>query len=131
MGTNYYAVTGTCDHCGRGEDRKHIGKSSAGWCFGLHVYPDGSGPRDLDEWRAAWSEPGVVIRDEYGQDVTPAEMEAIVTARQGMEGGTSPRWYAENHAIAGPRGLARHGIDGWLCVGHGEGTWDEMVGEFS
>jgi len=39
MGTNYYAQQDSCRHCGRCNkyDRYHIGKSSGGWNFSLHV----------------------------------------------------------------------------------------------
>ena len=31
----------------------------------------------------------------------------------------------------GPNNLYRHTIDGSFCIGHGEGTWDLFVGDFS
>ena len=42
MGTNYYLHrprTNECEHCGRADEAPplHIGKSSSGWCFSLHV----------------------------------------------------------------------------------------------
>lgn len=40
-------------------------------------------------------------------------------------------WYAENSAIPGPNGLARHRIDHRHCVGHGDGTYDLIKGDFS
>ena len=40
MGTNYYLETDACDKCGRGDGPLHIGNSSAGWCFALHVGED-------------------------------------------------------------------------------------------
>ncbi len=33
MGTNYYANINCCKHCGRPEEKIHIGKSSFGWKF--------------------------------------------------------------------------------------------------
>jgi hypothetical protein len=41
MGTNYYSRRNRCDCCGR-YDERHIGKSSAGWVFTAHVYPEES-----------------------------------------------------------------------------------------
>lgn len=38
MGTNYYLHSqDPCEHCGRSYPELHIGKSSAGWVFALHV----------------------------------------------------------------------------------------------
>jgi len=86
MGTNYYLQkkSGTCQTCGHcSEDPKHIGKSSGGWCFSLHVYPE----ENITT---------VTIVNEYGETISP-----------------------------------RHRVDGKHCVGHGEGTWDYIIGEFS
>jgi len=45
MGTNYYLVKNErppCPCCERTyvQERLHIGKSSGGWCFALHVIPE-------------------------------------------------------------------------------------------
>jgi hypothetical protein len=39
MGTNYYLRLHACPSCGHSAAELHIGKSSAGWYFGLRVYP--------------------------------------------------------------------------------------------
>lgn len=44
--------------------------------------------------------------------------------------GQPAAFLASNHAEPGPNGLLRHKI-GPYCLGHGEGTWDLMPGEFS
>lgn len=36
-----------------------------------------------------------------------------------------------NNAELGPNNLLRHKIDGQFCIGHGEGTWDYCIGDFS
>jgi hypothetical protein len=129
MGTNYYLhkENDTCPTCGHKEAPLHIGKSSAGWCFALAVYPD-DGIRDLPNWIERWSAEGVLIRDEYGQDVTPAEMLEVVTERS-----CSVPWSTEglirNSAVRGPNNLARHRIDG-TCLSHGAGTWDCLTAGF-
>jgi hypothetical protein len=114
MGTNYYLVKDTpapCNHCGRPyeSERKHIGKSSAGWVFSLHIIPE-EGIDDLDDWQRVWSRPGWKIEDEYGETVSPDEMLARITQRHGMSrlpGGGGDRF-----------------------AGHGAGTWDKYTGEF-
>lgn len=37
----------------------------------------------------------------------------------------------QNHAVMGPNNLCRSEIDGIHCIGHGDGTWDYHIGEFS
>ena len=112
MGTNYYLhQKPDCECCGRPFEPLHIGKGSGGWCFALHVMPEDN-INTLADWRDLWSEPGAYIRDEYGERVSIADMELTITAR---------RWHG-----AFPR---RH--DGRHCIGHGDGTWDYIAGEFS
>jgi hypothetical protein len=109
VGTNYYHEERLpCVCCKRAFEQKHIGKSSAGWCFALRVYP-AEGPRSLEEWRQVWGTGRIV--SEYGDIITPQEMDRIITNRAG--------------------GLRRHDTDGRLCIGHGDGTWDLIVGDFS
>lgn len=134
MGTNYYheATPGEpCESCGHVNGRLHIGKSSGGWCFSLHVYPNTDGPKSFDEWQARWLAGGRIV-DEYGDTIPPAEMAATITARSWKPVAAMPgQWYRENHAEPGPNGLARHRIEPGRCIAHGPGTWDLMVGEFS
>lgn len=112
MGTNFYLQEETCPHCGRGDPGFHIGKSSSGWAFALHIIPN-AGINGLDDWRVRWNKPGAVITDEYGDILEPFEMEDRILNR--------------SH----PRGLSRHTIDGKHCTGHGDGTYDLLMGDFS
>ena len=137
MGTNYYVTSDPpCECCGRGGELKHIGKSSAGWCFSLHVEPD-NGINTLDDWQEFWE--GKQITNEYGEKIPPEKMLSIITKR-----GREPKWdkppmmygsweefHYMNHSEQGPAGLLRHRVDGRHCVGHGEGTYDFITGEFS
>jgi hypothetical protein len=115
--------------------RVHIGKSSFGWRFSLHVDPEGkewipSGQnspereenlkiRDLDDWQFLWGERNSAIVDEYGEVLTVEGMLSIITDRR-------PGRYC--HADAEP---ARHEIDHKHCIGHGSGPWDLIIGTFS
>lgn len=142
MGTNYYLhQKPDCECCGRSYEPLHIGKSSGGWCFSLHVMPE-DGIHTLDDWRALWSAPGAYIRNEYGERVSSEELERIITERRNDRGWDDRQWsimgygseanfHLYNHSERGPFGLLRHKIDGRHCIGHGEGTWDYIVGEFS
>jgi len=136
MGTNYYLRYDVCQHCGRSDKQLHIGKSSAGWCFALHVHPE-EGINTLEDWRREWAKPGTAIYDEYGGRTHPDEMLEIITirsfARNEIPYGYMSRedFCRQNHAVPGPNGLSRHAIDTNSCIGHGEGTWDYIVGEFS
>lgn len=115
MGTNYYLhPKPPCTACGRPHEALHIGKSSSGWCFSLHVMPE-DGIASLDDWRRLWSQPEARILDEYGEPVTVDEMERKITER--------------SHRLGGE--LRRHDLDGSHCIAHGPGTWDLIVGDFS
>jgi hypothetical protein len=136
MGTNYYVEEKTpCPECGSGGEKIHIGKSSAGWCFALHVHPD-LGLNDLAAWREFWR--GKKITDEYGDATTEDEMIATITTRRHSPRESTPFMYdnwddfhKQNNSQDGPNNLIRSKIDGRHCVGHGDGTWDLFVGEFS
>src|SRR6478609_5246869 len=80
MGTNYYLHENVCPHCGRSDERLHIGKSSYGWVFALHVMPD-SGIHGLPDWIDRWLKPGTLIRDEYGTEIKPEGMLKKITER--------------------------------------------------
>ena len=142
MGTNYYLHRNACECCGRSEDRVHIGKSSYGWCFSLHV-DKWEGANNLEEWQEEWKK-GVIV-DEYGQQVSPEEMLETITQREGCNDFKKPyplkhdignygSWedfHARNYSEPGPKGLLRHQIKAGHCIGHGDGTYDLIVGEFS
>lgn len=140
MGTNYYARFNVCKCCGRAEEELHIGKSSGGWVFSLHVIPE-KGITTLDDWKERLQKDGVTIWDEYGTQKSYEELMDVITNR-GWEGHEYPytiwgKTYnsfeelaRSNDGLPGPNNLLRHNI-GRLCVRHGEGTWDYLIGEFS
>jgi hypothetical protein len=136
MGTNYYLHAPKCFHCGKEAEKPlHLGKSSKGWCFGLHVYPE----LDLHNWADIWShihykteEEGYEIKNEYGDLIDPALFFSIVWDRSGRpEKLLDKQWLADNYATIGPYGLARHALYPGHCIGHGEGPFDYIIGEFS
>jgi len=128
MGTNYYVHSNAndtvCPTCGHPTQSKiHIGKSSFGWCFGLHCVPE-LGLNSWQDWRRFLKHRCVtnkthVIKNEYDDVIDLNELTKIVTKRK-------------NFSIHG-KSLARHAIDNKFCVGHGPGasTWDLLVGEYS
>ena len=130
MGTNYYLEREPCPHCGStGDSRQHIGKSSAGWCFSLHVDPD-AGIHDLADWQGRWAADGLRIVDEYGLVVSPAVMQEVITERIWKEKDYDSQFLRQNEAQVGPHNLLRHRLND-RCIKHGNGTWDCIVGEFS
>ncbi len=151
MGTNYYAerdvIVGHGPVVSVERERLHIGKSSSGWCFSLHVIPE-KGLNDLDDWVQYIIDNSCVVLDEYGEKLTCSELLEIITERKGRNllsvtwnnpdierlfghSYTSLQAYLDsNHAIEGPNNLLRHKIDGHHCVGHGQGTWDLIAGDF-
>ncbi len=129
MGTNYYI----------NKTGYHIGKSSAGWCFSLHVDPS-DGIFALHDIKHLWF--GKTIKDEYGSTISKKEMLAIITERSwerrsAEEMNKDPfyeswdEFHSVNGSEDGPNGLLRHKIDGNHCIGHGDGTYDYLIGEFS
>lgn len=159
MGTNFYLISpvqvtekysdGLVKSFVR-RDRMHIGKSSGGLCFSLHVYPD-QGINDLDDWIPSFNSSRHFIEDEYGDRVSSNEMLSQIKDRcWDLDGDhTVPVGYTSwqdfldrNRAEPGPNGLLRHRIEERPdaserssfsngCVKHGSGTWDCIVGDFS
>ena len=128
MGTNYYWHTSTCPACGHSKEKMHIGKSSGGWCFSLHVEPPEIAT--LDDWRTRWRTPDTQIVNEYGDVVTPEHLEQVITERSWPRRPPAAASDISPEAVPGPHGLSRHRL-GAHCIGHGPGTWDYIVGDFS
>ena len=134
MGTNYYlACTGGSQH----RQPQHIGKSLDGWCFSLRVDP-ANGIYGLSDWQARWAQSSFVISDEDGNPVSPTMMLGIISKREHKRVKRPPSCWREwlnlgarSHIEPGPYRLVRHRLDGLFCIGHGEGTWDLIAGEFS
>ncbi len=125
MGTNYYVTDkeNYCEHCERGSEQIHLGKSPAGWCFSLHIYPDKNinNLKDLIDFIK-----NKEIRNEYDEPIHLIDFIKEVTIRSGSNN-IAPM---DNMDIELKDGLYRHRISKF-CIGHGEGTWDYLVGEFS
>lgn len=130
MGTNFYWF-GHCRECGHLE-RIHIGKSSGGWYFNLHVYPGRI--ENLDEWKERFGDEGSFILNEYTARVFTEEMLGVIQDREGSKDFAKPeqefldRNYAE---VDSERRLLRFVVGKAHCVGHGDGPWSYIVGEFS
>jgi hypothetical protein len=149
MGTNFYLREPACSHCGHQEEGLHLGKSSYGWCFSLHVYPE--------EFIYTWKDvlqhiieainDGSSIVDEYGDFVALPDFVQTVTERRsttrtdwesdwwskpdGWGYHSEANFHQVNLSKRGPNFLLRHQVDGQHCIGNGEGTYDYIVGEFS
>ena len=119
MGTNFYvAADEPCATCGRSDESAHIGKSSAGWRFSLHVVHEW-GLTDWPEWEAFLTERADSIRDEYGNRISLDELKGRILHRK--------RFGPEGRPL-----LSHADIDDSRCLGKGRhGTYDLIVGEFS
>lgn len=156
MGTNHYFQKGPCPCCGHAPEPIHLGKSSFGWTYALHIRPECEVRtlNDLVKWlkdelgqfkspQQYWPR----IADEYGSTLSLDEWLGVVTGR-GVDRGWPDNWWDQgvagrswytseedfhrkNHSERGPNGLLRRRVNGEYCIGHGEGTWDYCVGEFS
>ena len=123
MGTNYYHITNEWpvpEHV----DRRHLGKSSAGWVFALRVYPE-EDIRSLSDVVELIASNGR-IEDEYGYEISLEEFLIIVIDRRMPDDTPRPP-----HTERGPNNLLRFKLGVGGCIGHGTGTWDLINTEFS
>jgi hypothetical protein len=135
MGTNYYMMKGTpipesdWSHPLNGLLREgtgvcakiHIGKSSGGWCFSLHVMPQ-QGIHNLNDWKVLVERllpEGWRIENEYGETFTSEELWRVVER------------VGDGWTLKDGRPLKRHMVDETHCIGNGEGFYDYIVGGFS
>ena len=85
MGTNYYHRTNICKDCNR-FNKKHIGKSSAGWQFNFQGYEadeDGNGEiKSWDDWYEELTRLDGKIFDEYGKEIGFQEFTEFVQNKQ-------------------------------------------------
>ena len=142
MGTNYYWYPQPpCETCKRPFEAVHIVKSSAGWVFALHIYPE-DGINTFDDWAKRFGQADSSILDEYHQTVSAHDMMRTIAERGTWSSkhwtGEPPapyssweKFHRDNGSQPGPHGLLRGRIDGKRTVGHGPGTWDLVVGYFS
>lgn len=84
MGTNYYARYDNCDcncpNCGLKDIEYHIGKSSAGWAFSLHVDPT-DGVHDLEDILTLIVKTNATIYNEYEEMVSMETLLDIILNR--------------------------------------------------
>ena len=130
MGTNYYLRHPKCPTCGHARGDLHIGKSSAGWYFGLRIYPNGGDQLEtfgvekiceLDDWRPLFEK--FEIYDEYGTRVHVFDMLSTIAERAHTKGLLS-------RLTAGPEHMGPYGFEP-NTVFAGRGTYDLMDLEFS
>ena len=135
MGTNYYLRQTPCSQCGHVLAELHIGKSSAGWNFGLRIYPKIDGKPnarlklwstdeicELDDWRPLFDH--FPIFDEYDRPVSVADMIATIAARSHPHGLAS-------RLTAGPDLLGPYHDPTRTDTIAGKGTYDLCNYEFS
>lgn len=132
MGTNYYLKSQAGKNIkGLDTPEWHIGKSSAGWVFSLHVDGNIKNLKDIvDILFKEFLKPfGARIHDEYGDKIcldtivhTIQHREPWVISLEGSDDAYS-FWDAKLN-------LMRHKV-GAHCIANGEGTYDLIQGEFS
>tara|TARA_R110002073_G_scaffold244480_2_gene406517 strand:- start:1453 stop:1785 length:333 start_codon:yes stop_codon:yes gene_type:complete len=110
MGTNFYWLKDEheCNTCKRKYEPIHIGKSSAGWCFSLHIIPE-LGITNLDDWVNMFNTAGSIIVDEYDRKLSVNDMLYRIHNR-----GLNPERHTHED-----------------CVAQGIGPYDYLIGEFS
>lgn len=134
MGTNYYLHGKECPCCGRTDEPLHIGKSSAGWHFALHIIPEMK-INSLEDWIALWESDEYHIENEYGKRIEADEMIDIITNRKGKiplekkpYGYNSwEHFHNQNQSEEGLNGLIAHRYRAKRT----NGTYDLIEGDFS
>lgn len=134
MGTNYYLKSDEpFDGLGFDTTTIHLGKSSSGWHFSLHVYPK-QGISNWNNWMVlllvAIEGDGAFIENEYGEKISFASFYDTVVNRKGR--GTedcTEAFLKSNYTERGYAGLLRHALLKGYCIGHSEGTYDYLIGE--
>ena len=119
MGTNYYfhvqqeavVINGQQELLPNFKDSStlHIGKSSCGWCFALHVIPD-LDINDLKDWETFIMDNEGILKDEYDTKVSLDNLLQVITQRKQ----DSLRHQPCNRYVK-----------------QGKGTWDCLCGNFS
>lgn len=66
------------------EDGLHIGKSSIGWYFSLCIYPS-LNIYNLKDWETLFGDDAYIIKNEYGDVITPKNMLDCITNRKAIE----------------------------------------------
>lgn len=82
MGTNYYVPLDPCKHCGRADEKIHLGKSSYGWKFHFRGYRDTYQPdiKSVNDWKDFLA--GKQIFDEYGKEISHTDFWQFVEGKQ-------------------------------------------------
>lgn len=130
MSTNYYIKEKSM--LGEKFDHLiHIGLSSYGWCFQLHVIPE-KGINNLDDWKKIFKlidNNKSHIVDEYDRKISYNEMIRIIENRN-IDNSNQISSCKKNNAEYELNNLKRSTLDS-RCIGHGNGTYDYIVGDFS
>ena len=130
MSTNYEAKIALTEKADGPALTLHIGKSSAGWCFALHVHPE-HGINTLSDWQEVWRQPNATIVNEYGRAIAADEMLKEITARSWRGTQQDAEWMRVSRATPGPNGLARHTYEATLPPDPEHDTYDLCTGDFS
>jgi hypothetical protein len=122
------------------EEDLHIGKSSGGWVFALHVISE-KRLYGLPDWMILLDKPDVIIFEKVdGQlrrEISLDDLLKVITERK-FEGNDNVNhlFHVVNKSMPAENGLVRKVIDGERCVGHefaadGRGvSWDLIAGDF-
>lgn len=58
----------------------HVGKSSAGWVFLLHIHPD-KNIYSLEDYCNIWYDPNIALYNEYDELISPKQLEHTICDR--------------------------------------------------
>lgn len=120
----------------------HFGKSSCGWHFTLHVYPE-KNINNFEDWLNVINKHPNKIKDEYNAIISFEELVDVICNRSGEESIpdvidmtmflgkhiSKEEYLVMNHAKIGKNNLLQH--IGENCIGtHDKFPIDYIIGEF-
>lgn len=106
--------------------RINIGKSSSGWKFCLHIYPNHN-INSFKDWYDILQNDEYIIIDEYNEEINKNEMINIITKKARVYKKEDTGKIIDNQYIVSEVGLLQHSYQGFIVVENE--TYDYLICE--
>lgn len=106
--------------------RIHIGKSSCGWKFCLHIYPNHN-INSFKDWYDILQNDEYIITDEYNEVISINKMINIITKKPRVYKKEDTGKIIDNQYIVSEVGLLQHSYQGFIVVKNE--TYDYLICE--
>lgn len=107
--------------------RINIGKSSSGWKFCLHIYPNHN-INSFKDWHDILKNDEYIIVDEYNNVISLNEMINIITKKPGVYKKEDAGKIIDNQYIVSEVGLLQHSYKGFIVVENE--TYDYLICDY-